>query len=128
MWFLSYLAANFALIAVVALAVLVLGAIAWFTKNWKEAVAAVAILAAGFAYMQIDKNAYQRRVFEEAQQQVRVLQGRLDTIDMASQADADRALADATTNQKLRNLAGQTPANSAACLDSDAAKRVGDIK
>lgn len=128
MWFLSYLGANFALIAVVTLAVAALGAIAWFAKNWKVAVAAVAILAGGFAYMQIDKNAYQRRVFEEAQQRVTFLQGRLDTINMASQADADRALADATTNQRLRDLAGQTPANSAACLDSDAAKRVGDIR
>jgi positive regulator of sigma E activity len=76
MWFLSYWAANFALIIVVTLAVVALGAVAWFAKNWKVAVAAAAVLAAGFAYMQIDKSAYQRRVAEEAAAQVKLLQGR----------------------------------------------------
>jgi hypothetical protein len=127
-WILSYLSANFALIIVVVLAVIALGAVAWFAKNWKVAVAAGCVLAAGFAYQQIDKNAYQRRVAEEAAQQVRVLQGRLDALQAANQADAKRAATDAVTIDALRQQAAQTPANDAACLDGDAAKRVGDIR
>jgi hypothetical protein len=46
-WLLSYLASNFALILAVTLCVLALAAIAWFTKNWKAAVAAGVVLIAG---------------------------------------------------------------------------------
>lgn len=127
MWALSYLGANAALIAVVALAIIALGALAWFAKNWKLAVAAVVILAAGFSYMQIDKNAYQRRVAEEKAEQVRTLQNRIDTLNKANQADAERAIENATEIARLDALAHDTPANSGDCLDIDATRRVRSI-
>jgi len=123
----SYLGANFALVIVVVLAVLALAAIAWFAKNWKVAVVAAAVLAAGLAYQQIDKSAYQRRVSEEAAQQVKVLQGRLNTMQDINAADTARSLADAERIANLELQAMQTPANDAPCLPEDAAKRVGDI-
>ena len=128
MWLLSYLGANFALALVVLLAVVALGAVAWFAKNWKVAVAAACVLAAGLAYQQVDKTAYQRRVSEEAAARVAVLQGRLDTLRDVNQADAERALAANARIAELEALAAQTPANDAACLPEDAAKRVGDIR
>jgi hypothetical protein len=124
----SYLGANFALVLVVVLAVLALAAVAWFAKNWKVAVVAVAVLAAGLAYQQIDKSAYQRRVSEEAAQQVKVLQGRLEILQTINAADAARSLADAERIANLELQAMQTPANDAPCLPEDAAKRVGDIQ
>lgn len=128
MWALSYLGANFALVLVVVIAVVALGAVAWVAKNWKVAVAAVAVLGAGLAYQQIDKTAYQRRVAEEAAQQVKVLQGRLDTLQAVNRADAERALAANARIVELETKAAQTPANDGACLPEDAAKRVGDIQ
>lgn len=128
MWFLSYLGANFALIIVVVLLVIALGAIAWFAKNWKVAVAAILLVCAGLGYQQIDKNAYQRRVSEEAAERVAVLQGRLDTLQAVSQADAERALKASAIITELERTASMTPPNAGPCLDEGAAGRVGDIK
>ena len=127
MWALSYLGANFALVLVVVLAVVALGAVAWFAKNWKVAVAAACVLAAGLAYQQVDKTAYQRRVAEEAAEQTKVLQARLDALQAVNVADAERALAANARIAEPEALAAQTPANDAPCLPEDAAKRVGDI-
>lgn len=127
-WILSYLSANFALVLATWLGVLALAAIAWFTKNWKAAVAAGFVLIAGLAYQQVDKNAYQRRVAEEAAQQVKVLQGRLDALAVANEADSARATTDTAALDSLRQQAAQTPANNAACFDVEAAKRVGGIR
>src|SRR5439155_17309238 len=93
MWALSYLGSNFALIAVVALAVVALGALAWFSANWKLLAAAVLILAAGFAYMHVDKEAYGRRIAEESAAKVGSLEKRIKTMSEASEADAKRAAA-----------------------------------
>ena len=100
----------------------------WFAKNWKVGVAAIAVLACGLAYQQIDKNAYQRRVSEEAAQQVKMLQGRLEALAAVNEADAKRASDDAATIDALRETAANTPANDTPCLDTNAAKRIGDIR
>lgn len=128
MWALSYIGANFALILVVVLAVVALGSIAWFAKNWKVAVAAALVLLAGLAYQHIDKTAYQRRVAEEAAQQAKTLQARIDTLSDINNANAARAIQDEIKISKLKEQAGQTPANSADCLDENAAGRVGGIR
>ncbi|NGX98718.1 MAG: hypothetical protein G4V63_26980, partial [Candidatus Afipia apatlaquensis] len=92
MWALSYIGANWALILVVALGIIALGAVAWFAKNWKVAVAALLILGAGLAYQHIDKTAYQRRVSEEAAERLAVLQRRLDAVNTINQAHVERAI------------------------------------
>lgn len=127
-WALSYIGSNFALILVVVIAVVALGAVAWFAKNWKVAVAALAVLAAGLAYQHIDKNAYQRRVSEEAAAQVKVLQGRLDTLAKQSAADAARAKADADYIEALEALASETPPNDTPAIDKGTANRIGAVK
>ncbi|MCA6098883.1 hypothetical protein [Bradyrhizobium australafricanum] len=126
-WILSYLSANFALVLATGLGVLALAAIAWFTKNWKAAVAAGMVLIAGLAYQQIDHNAYNRAQAEQKAREVAVLQGRIAALERANAADAARATADAAEISRLRQLASQTPANDTPCLPLDAAKRVEDI-
>lgn len=128
MWLLSYLGANLALVLVVVLAVVALGAVAWFAKNWKVAVAAVVVAAAGLYAQQFDKNGYDRRVAEEVAEQTKVLQDRLNTLQAVNTADAERALAANARIAELETLAAQTPANDNQCLPEDAAKRVGDIR
>jgi hypothetical protein len=127
-WTASYIGSNFALILVVALAVIALGAVAWFAKNWKVAVAAVIVLGLGLAYQQIDKNAYQRAVAEQAAAKVAILQDRLDTLTKVAEADAARAAEDALYIAALEAHAGTTPPNGGPCLPADAAKRIGGIK
>lgn len=127
-WTASYIGSNFALILVVALAVIALGAVAWFAKNWKVAVAAAVVLGLGLAYQQIDKNAYQRAVAEQAAAKVAILQGRLDALNKVAEADAARAAEDALYIAALEANAGITPPNNGPCLDADAAKRIGGIK
>lgn len=128
MWALSYIGANWALILVVALGIIALGAVAWFAKNWKVAVAALLILGAGLAYQHIDKTAYQRRVSEEAAERLAVLQRRLDAVNTINQAHVERAINDAAEISRLEALASATPANAVPCFDSDTAGRVSRIR
>lgn len=128
MWLLSYITANLALILVVLLAVAGCGLIFWITKNLWAVVTAVVILAAGFAYQQVDKSAYQRRVSEEAAAQTRVLQSRLDAVTDINNANTARAVEDQVKIEELEKLANETPANNTACLDPEAAARIGAIK
>jgi apolipoprotein N-acyltransferase len=127
MWILSYVAGNFGLILVTFLAVLGLSAVAWFAKNWKVALAAVAVLGAGLAYLQIDKQAYQRRVAEEAAGQIAVLRSRLASEALINANYAARAKADADRLSDLERQANETPANTGICLDRAGAGRVRGI-
>lgn len=128
MWALSYIGSNFALILVVILAVVALGAVAWFARNWKVAVAAVIVLGAGLAYQQIDKSAYQRAVNEQKAREIAILQARMNTLAEVNAEYAKKASEDAATIDALRDLASHTPENNSPGLPEDAAKRVGDIK
>jgi hypothetical protein len=128
MWALSYLGSNFGPIIVCTLTVVALGAIAWFARNWKVAVAAAAVLAAGFAYMHIDKTAYQRRVAEEAAAQVKLLKDRLASIERVNEQYASKVLIDSKTIAELKRKASETPKNDSPCLDADAARRVQSIR
>jgi len=128
MWLWSYVTANFALILVVVLAVVALGALAWFAKNWKLALAALVVLALAFAYQQIDRNAYQRRVSEEAATKVAIIQKRLEALNSLAEAYTARYEADQAELTKLKRIASETPINRSPCLDLNAARRVRDIR
>jgi hypothetical protein len=78
--------------------------------------------------MHIDKAAYQRRVAEEAAAQVKVLQGRLDTVNAINSAYNARYSTDQKAIAQLKKAASETPKNDAACLPLDAARRVRSIK
>lgn len=127
-WIFSYVGSNFGLILVVTLIVAALGAITCFSRNWKVAVAAVAILAAGFAYMQIDKTAYQRRVAEEASEKLKTMQYRLDATNALYVSYQKLYTADQKELSELKRRASETPPNGSPCLDRDAARRVQSIR
>jgi hypothetical protein len=128
MAYLSYLGAHWTLILSVGLTVVALAAAGFFLKNWRMAVAAVAILGAGFAYQWINMEGYKRRVAEEAQVQVHALQERLEGLQRVAVADTLRAVADHNKISELEKLASETPTNDRACLDADAARRVRAIQ
>lgn len=128
MWLLSYLGSNWSLVLACTVAVIALSAVAWFARNWKVAVAAAAVLVAGFAYMAIDKSAYQRRVNEEAQAQVKLLNNRISTLEQVKAAYTKRFAEDHAHITELEKLASETPKNDSPCLDADAARRVRAIR
>lgn len=131
-WLGSYLGSTWALVLVVALVVAALGAIAFFARNWKAAVASVLVLGCGFAYLQVDKNAYARRVAEEAAEKVAALEARINVLNAANESDAMQAIADQARISQLedqaRAKAPDTPQSRLVCLDRSAARRVSAIR
>lgn len=121
---LSYLGAHWTLFIIVVLGTIGLGALAWFTKNLKYILAAAALVIAGLAYQSSNMDGYKRKVSEDAQAQVRVLQQRLLALSMITQADSQRATADAYLNSQLDTLSRETPHNDGPCLAVSAARRV----
>lgn len=121
---LSYLGSHWLLFIGVLLAIVGLGAAAWFLKNWKFALAAIVVAVLGIAYQSANMEGYKRRVNEEAQAQIVLLQKRLLSMAMITQADNQRATADAYLNTKLDALSRETPYNASACLPVDATRRV----
>ncbi|WP_448043829.1 hypothetical protein [Bradyrhizobium liaoningense] len=128
MWALSYIGSTWALILVVILAVAAFGALAWFSANWKLLAASVLILAAGFAYMHIDKQAYARRVAEEAAARVEVLENRIIAMNKAAAEHAIRTIEDTARIADLESKVNDTPPNALRCLDRAGARRVRDIR
>lgn len=127
-WIFSFLGANWAMAIAVVLAVVVLGAIAFFLKNWKAALAAICLIGASFVFQQIDRNAYQRRVNEEARERVKLLAARAKLAEEIADLNMARAERDAKTIEDLERKASETPADDGVCLDAAAAGRVRDIK
>ena|SRR5688500_9525796 len=128
MWFLSFVGANFSFIIAGVLVLIALIAFAWFARNWRAALAAAVLLSLGFAAMAVDRSAVKRTLNEQKARELSILQGRLDTLSKVAEAYAERASEDAATIETLREQASATPANDAACLPDDAAKRIGDVK
>jgi signal transduction histidine kinase len=121
---LSYLGAHWLLFIIVVLATVVLGAAAWFLKNWKLAAAAIVLVIAGLAYQAADMEGYKRKVSEDSAAQVLALSKRLLAVNMAAALDAQRATSDAYLNSKLDALSRETPHNDSTCLDLAATRRV----
>lgn len=125
---LSYIGAHWFLILSVILGTAGLAAFAWFTKNWKAALAAIVLVFAGLAYQSADLGGYKRRIDEEKAQQIQTLQNRILTLSIISAKDNQQAIADAYTNSKLKDLASETPRNDGPCLDAAAAHRVWAVR
>lgn len=124
MAYLSYLGSHWALLVIAVLLVVGFGFLAWFTKNLKYILGAVVIAIFGFAYQASNIDGYNRKVAEDAQAQVIILQKRLLAMAIVTQADTQRAKEDAENNSQLEQLSRETPPNASACLDVDAARRV----
>lgn len=128
MWASSYLGAHWALILAVVAAVIALGFAAFFLKNWKLVVAIAAVLGVAFAFQEIDKNAYQRRVAEENAKRIADLEANVKLSNDIADDHMKRAEADAIEIEHLKELAAQTPPNPSACFDVDTARRLRDFR
>jgi negative regulator of sigma E activity len=127
-WAWSYVSGNLSLILLFVAAIAALGLFAFFARSWKAAIAAVALLAVGFGIQQIDKNAFQRAEAARYAGIIATLHKKMDAANKANQADAERAIENATEIARLDALAHDTPANVGDCLDIDAARRVRAIR
>lgn len=106
----------------------ILTAASWLLSNWKIVLAALAALAVAITLFVVERHGYQRRVQQEAAETVKVLQGRIETMQEVAKRDA---LRNALSNKRIRELeskARETPPNSGDCLDRDAARRVQSIR
>jgi hypothetical protein len=92
--------------------------------------AAVLILAAGFAYMHVDKEAYTRAASPRSRpRKFGKLRRAHQDLNEASEADAKRAAAEnADRIAKLESQVNDTPPNAQRCLDRAGAGRVRNIK
>lgn len=134
-WIFSYTLANWPLILCVGAIVAALIAVTVFMRNWKAAVAAAVILAAGFAYQWIDKQGYQRaqaeerqRIIEAKNREIAALELRVATVNAANEIDGRQAVEDAARIADLERQSRETPANANVCLDRAAARRVRNIE
>jgi hypothetical protein len=122
-----FLASNWALVAAAVLAIVICGAIAWFTKNWKAAAVGVAILAAIYGVQHLFTAGVNAEVARQVAREKALLEHRIQIANEIADQHMKRAEEDAVRIEELERLAAQTPANSDACLNIDAARRVRDI-
>jgi hypothetical protein len=100
---------------------IVFSAFAWAFKNWKLVLVALAITT-------IFTLGYKLRAAYDAYEQVETLKRRLGALQITAKHDAARVAADAKTIAELERKASETPPNTGACLDRDAARRVRAIR
>lgn len=122
-----FLASNWALVTAAILAIVICGAIAWFTKNWKVAAVGIAILAAIYGAQHLFTAGVNAEVARQVAREKALLEHRIQIANEIADQHMKRAEEDAVRIEELERLAAQTPANSDACLDIDAARRVRDI-
>lgn len=125
---LLYFMSHWVLVIVVVLAVAGLSAAAWFFKNWKYALAAIALAVAGFMYQGAVMHGINLQIANEAAGKIEILEDRISTLNKANALHNARALEDAKQIEELENVANETPANSSAALDRDAARRVRNVR
>jgi hypothetical protein len=125
---LLYLASHWVLVIITVLAVVALGAAAYVFKNLKFALAAIAVAIAGFMYQGAVMHGVNLQIERDMAIKVALLNGRITTLNTASEKDAALAIEDAKEIERLKGLSSETPANGNACLDVDAARRVRNIR
>lgn len=125
---LVYLAAHWGLVIATVLAVLALGVAAFFLKNWKIAVAAVAVSIAGFVYQGAVMSGIQLQMAKDNVAIVKQLKDRLTTMENVSAADTARAIADNEKITELESRASEVHTDNRIGLDAAAVGRVRSIK
>lgn len=128
MAYVSYLGSHWELVIIVVLGVAVLGYGAFALRNWKIAAAAIVLTCLAFAYQRAQIDGYNRRVAEDVASQTKILQGRIDALNLLALKDAMQAQKDAANISELRKKSEDTPKNDSACLDRAAVGRVRDIR
>lgn len=125
---LLYLISHWVLVLVTVLSVAGLGVAAWVFKNWKMALAAIAVAVFGFMYQGAVMHGINLQIAKQAAEKIEILEGRIDVMNKAAELHAARAMVDAAKIEELENIANETPANNGACLDIDSARRLRNIK
>jgi hypothetical protein len=125
---LVFLASNWALVTAAVLAVVICGAVAWFTKNWKVATVGVGILAAVYGAQHLFTAGVNAEVARQVAREKALLEHRIQIANDIADQHMKRAEADAVRIEELERLAAQTPANSDACIDRDGAGRLRSIQ
>jgi hypothetical protein len=125
---LVFLASNWALVTAAVLAVVICGAVAWFTKNWKVAAVGVGILAAIYGAQHLFTAGINAEVARQVAREKALLEHRIQIANDIADQHMKRAEADAVRIEELERLAAQTPANSDACIDRDGAGRLRSIQ
>lgn len=122
--FAVFLMLNWALVFAVVAAVIICGAIAWFTKNWKVAAVGLAVLGALFAGQHLFTAGVDAEVARQVAREKALLEHRIQIANEIADSHMKRAEEDAAKIEELERLASQTPANPDACFDIDATGRV----
>lgn len=126
--FLLYLAAHWSLVIAVTLIAVGLGAAAFFLKNWKIALVAIFIVAAGLSFQGAVQHGINLEIAKQVAIKTKVLEGRLATYQTLAAKDTARALEDKKLNDALERLSSETPANDSKCFGIDATRRVQSIR
>ncbi len=137
-WLASYAGANWSLAIVILLLVGGLALIAFLTRNLWAVVVALGLMAAGFAYVQIDKAAYDRAAAEQLAEKLKAkdeqirqrdalieaARQRINVLNAANELDAMQALTDADEISKLKAQINETPADATIALKRAATGRL----
>lgn len=122
-----FLSSNWALVLAGVLAIVICGAIAWFTRNWKVAVVGLGILAALYAGQYLFTAGVNAEVARQVARERVALENRIKLANEIADHHIKRAEEDAAKIEELERLAAQTPANPDACLDRDSVGRLRNI-
>lgn len=125
---LSFLWSYWTLILPALLAAAAFAYVAFILRNWRAALAAIALAASIIAAGVIYKRGYDARTAEVLAAQRSILQARIKTLEEVSARDAERATADAARIAELQKLVDDTPPNTAPGLPQGAAERIGKIR
>ncbi|WP_296741472.1 hypothetical protein [Mesorhizobium sp.] len=115
-----------------------LALIAFLTRNLWAVVVALGLMAAGFAYVQIDKAAYDRAAAEQLAEKLKAkdeqirqrdalieaARQRINVLNAANELDAMQALTDADEISKLKAQINETPADATIALKRAATGRL----
>lgn len=126
--FLLYMASHWALVIAVTLIAVALGAAAFFLKNWKIAVVAVVLVAAGLSFQGAVQHGINLEIAKQVAAQTKVYKDRLETFQTIAAADALRATADKQVIDTLERLSSETPANNRVCFDAATTRRVHAVR
>lgn len=124
----TYLGGHWTLVIAAVLAVAACGALAFFLRSWKLAVAAIGIAIAGFLYQGSVTDGIKLQMQKDAAAKISMLESHISAIETANAEDTKRALQDADTIAQLQKQIDETPKNDGSCGDLGFSKRMRDFR
>lgn len=108
--------------------VAVLAYVAFILKNWKVVAAAGALVGMALAAQALYSAGYNARVAKEVGDRTKLIQDRLDTLELVAANDKLRADSDAATIAILSDQVSKTPPNDKPAMPRDAVARIRAVK